>query len=197
MMSAAAVGCSAATRPADAAEAQPVAFLMGPYVNSVDGSTARVVWVTDAETPAGTVRLAGGSKGRLFRAEVQPIEGRQELLHVAALEGLLPGTRYDYAVEQGSARAEGSFRTAPSGEGPFRFVVYGDTRSRPESHNEVARAIAAEDPDFVVHTGDLVSRCPAMSSITASIGATCMSWSWTRRRRVTSTGPCWNGSDRT
>jgi len=156
MMSAAAVGCSAATRPADAAEAQPVAFLMGPYVNSVDGSTARVVWVTDAETPAGTVRLAGGSKGRLFRAEVQPIEGRQELLHVAALEGLLPGTRYDYAVEQGSARAEGSFRTAPSGEGPFRFVVYGDTRSRPESHNEVARAIAAEDPDFVVHTGDLV-----------------------------------------
>jgi len=40
---------------------------------------------------------------------------------------------------------------------PFSFVVYGD--SRPGSlHRRLLGAIAAEKPDFVLHTGDLVSK---------------------------------------
>lgn len=42
---------------------------------------------------------------------------------------------------------------------PFRFVIFGDTRSRPAVHAGIVQAIVAEpDLRFAVHTGDLVGR---------------------------------------
>jgi len=82
------------------------------------------------------------------------------ILHRVTLRGLDPGTLYVYrpAGDPGLYH----FQTFPS-EGPFRFIVYGDTRGQEGWKNQdilrqsVANAIAREqDILFVVHTGDLV-----------------------------------------
>ncbi len=58
-------------------------------------------------------------------------------------------------------RPTGPAATAPaaaqSSPNPGRhFVIYGDCRSRPQKHAQVARQIARVKPSFVVQTGDLV-----------------------------------------
>ena len=82
-------------------------------------------------------------------------EGRMHEVH---LTGLTPGGRYRYEVSgPGLEPAEGTFNTMPDTFVPFRFVLYGDTRSDHRAHTATMRAIRREGADFVVHTGDLVS----------------------------------------
>ena len=51
---------------------------------------------------------------------------------------------------------KGWFKTPPTGAEPFRFVLYGDVRTRHEVHRRVIAAILKNGvPDFVVHSGDL------------------------------------------
>ena len=78
-------------------------------------------------------------------------------LHEVHLTGLTPGGRYRYEVTgPGIETAGGSFNTMPDSFVPFRFVLYGDTRSDHRAHAATMRAIRREGADFVVHTGDLV-----------------------------------------
>src|SRR5205085_8980291 len=82
--------------------------------------------------------------------------------HRVRLEGLVPDTRYRYRVDAPSAE-EGAFWTAPSpstdpaAQVPFRVLVYGDNRSHPAAHQEVARAAQREDARLALHTGDMVA----------------------------------------
>jgi len=153
--------CICASGPAVAGPpAAGASFLMGPYVNSVDDESALIVWVSGAGVPPGEVTLrqaAGGAAEMVFKAVASPIEGRPELLHVAAAKGLKPFTRYRYAARCGDREAGGDLVTAARGSVPFRFVVAGDSRSRPDVFQKVSEAIARERPAFVVMTGDLVS----------------------------------------
>lgn len=78
-------------------------------------------------------------------------------LHEIQLRGLSPGTRYEYRVTgPGVESTGGTFTTAPERAVPFRFAIYGDTRSDPRAHRAVIEALRREGPDFVIHTGDLV-----------------------------------------
>jgi predicted phosphodiesterase len=89
------------------------------------------------------------------RVEAEP----ESDLMVARLEGLPADRPIAYRVRVGKkTTATFRFRTGvPAGE-PFRFVVYGDTRSRAGVHAAVVDAAAREDVSFVVHTGDMVQR---------------------------------------
>jgi 3',5'-cyclic AMP phosphodiesterase CpdA len=79
-------------------------------------------------------------------------------LHELRLSGLTPGGRYRYEVSGPDIEtARGTFNTMPDAFVPFRFVLYGDTRSDHRSHAATMRAIAREGADFIVHTGDLVA----------------------------------------
>jgi 3',5'-cyclic AMP phosphodiesterase CpdA len=72
------------------------------------------------------------------------------------LNGLQPGTTYHYEAFPGDS-GKGSFKTAPAGAASFQFVVYGDTRTRHDVHRSVIKGVLKyADPDFVMHTGDLV-----------------------------------------
>ncbi len=80
-------------------------------------------------------------------------------LHEVTVRGLTPATRYRYAVRgEGVDGYGGRFATAPAGGEftPFRFAIYGDTRSRSGSHRAVVSAIAREGAEWAIHTGDLV-----------------------------------------
>jgi predicted phosphodiesterase len=146
--------------PRQAQAASPEAsprILIGPYVSAVGSSSASVLWVSEPGERGVPVSVRGGGRAFEVPSVASPVAGRAEMLHAARLDGLRPFTRYQYRVRPGNGAAAGSFRTAPAGPTAFRFVVYGDTRSRPDQHRLVAAAIAREDPAFVICAGDLVA----------------------------------------
>jgi len=150
------MAASAAPAPA------PDDILMGPYVNFVTPHSARVVWVTGPEAPAGTVvgESDGARRKVKVKARTSGFNKRDERLHVAVFDGLDHSTLYHYEVRSGEVTQKGTFHTAPpkGARDPFRFIVYGDTRSYPERHLSVSQAMAREKQfSFVVLSGDLVS----------------------------------------
>ena len=53
--------------------------------------------------------------------------------HRIRLEGLNPGTSYEYQVNQGGDSFSAFFKTAPAGYDSIRFIVYADSETEPES----------------------------------------------------------------
>ena len=80
-------------------------------------------------------------------------------VQTTTLTNLQPGTRYEYNVGSGGDEGKGSFQTAPSSsDSAYRFVVYGDNRTRPDVHAKViAQLLKNGVPDFIVQTGDMVA----------------------------------------
>ncbi len=114
------------------------------YVVNVGARTATIAWVTQ-------------DTGLLLGTDPDNLSRRSTTLRTQTITytDLTPGTTYYYRTAGASTLAK--FKTAPVATTSFRFVVYGDTRSRHEIHETVARAIAKAEPDFVLHTGDLVA----------------------------------------
>lgn len=124
-------------------------------------------WVMDPRPGSVVVMAERASAGRL-RVTATPVAGTGAgpavtaespagTLHEVLLSGLRDGTRYRYTVDgDGITPVQGHFSTLPTAAVPFRFVVYGDTRSSETRHRAAVEAIRREGPDFVVHTGDLV-----------------------------------------
>lgn len=98
-----------------------------------------------------------GPGGDLPDGAVTARAGVDALLHELTLSGLRPGTRYRYEVTGPEVEpAGGTFGTAPEAAVPFRFAIYGDTRSHARAHAAVVDAVRREGAEFAVHTGDLV-----------------------------------------
>jgi hypothetical protein len=78
--------------------------------------------------------------------------------HLFRLTGLQPGTTYHYqALEGGQVVGEGSFHTNRGpGDNHFRFAVLGDTGSGNANQYAIAKRIRDWQPEFVLHTGDVV-----------------------------------------
>ena len=117
----------------------------GPLVVNATPRTATVVWLVEGSHV--TLQAAGAPQRTSPSLRVEK----------TTLTGLQPNTRYEYDVA-GQAAGKGSFKTPPIGAGAYRFVVYGDTRTRHDVHRKVVNALVAHGiPDFVLHTGDLVA----------------------------------------
>ncbi len=88
---------------------------------------------------------------------------RDQHLHSQIITGLAPGAIYCYRVTINEETYTGSFRTAPDATATnLNFMVYGDTRTLPDIHDEVAGAITStlDDPSyktFILGVGDLVT----------------------------------------
>src|SRR5215475_548173 len=120
----------------------------GPYVVGVTSQTATIAWIVQSNEV--TVRSAADAKSvnsPVFRVEK------------TTLTGLKPNTSYEYDIAAAGDTGKGSFKTPPFGPtGPFRFVVYGDNRTRPDVHrNVIAELLKHGIPDFVIQTGDMVA----------------------------------------
>jgi hypothetical protein len=117
-------------------------ILFGPYIQKVESGEATVVWVTQGDK----VTLEGGE---------QTIDRSDYRVHTVRFDRLKPDTKYTYKLGSGLS---GSFKTAPGKAAKFRFVVYGDTRSREEEHQKVVDGMRKQgELAFVINTGDLVS----------------------------------------
>lgn len=117
----------------------------GPYVVNVTGRGATVMWIVETGEAA-----LGTDPAQLTR--------KAPALHAEKISytGLQPGRTYHYQI-LGREDGRGRFKTAPAKAEPFSFLVYGDTRTRHDFHRKVMEAMAAEEPDLILHTGDLVA----------------------------------------
>ncbi|MGB9603034.1 MAG: metallophosphoesterase, partial [Limisphaerales bacterium] len=138
----------------------------GPYLQAPGSNTMTIMWESPVNLPAkvyyGTnefveVQLRGGKKcssslGGIFSST-------NYYIYQATLKGLQPDTTYFYYAQIGGTKTEvKKFRTFPSKIDRVRFIVYGDTRSNPGVHRDIALNFKSFSPDFILHTGDLVSK---------------------------------------
>lgn len=135
-------------------EASALALTKGPFLQGL--GPAGVTIKVELDHPAAvSVRLEGEGGPR----EVASPEVKR--FHAVRVEGLTSASVYRYRViAPGAESDEGRFTTAPDPQKatpPFRFIVYGDSRSDHAAHAAVVRSIEAVPSDFLIHTGDMVA----------------------------------------
>jgi len=147
----------------------------GPIIQAIEPDRAVVVIETEKEHRVVIEYGTSPDYGSLaLRQESSPgKKGAPGLrVHHIRLNALLPGTEYRYRAlirdldgETIVKTEERRFTTAPSPGAlnktrPLRFVVYGDTRAGRFKKNLVHRwlllLIRKKEPEFLLHTGDLV-----------------------------------------
>jgi hypothetical protein len=118
----------------------------GPFVARVTGKTATVAWLVQTDE----VRLQPQTDA--------PITSPLIRVETTSFASLQPNTRYDFDVVSFGPDGKGSFKTPPAGAEPFRFIVYGDNRTRHDVHRKlIAQVLKYGVPDFVLQTGDMVA----------------------------------------
>jgi len=84
------------------------------------------------------------------------------VIHRLRANGLKAGKTYGYKLVAqlagGSAKAESKTWNVriPRQDGPVTFVAVGDARNNPKVWSRIAQEILKVQPDFVLHTGDIV-----------------------------------------
>ena len=132
-----------------AAQPEP-ALTRGPYLQSVTTTSAIIVWRT---TAAGDSRVEYGRGAYTYSID----DPTPTIEHVVQLADLPAGAEIAYRVLTNDVQLyAGSFRTAPDDDRPFNFGVIGDSGTGSSAQYAVADRLAALDPDFVLHTGDVI-----------------------------------------
>lgn len=125
---------------------------IAPYLQAGTPTSMTVMWRSAAPVAG---RIVFGPEGSRTPREVA---GPVAAAHQFRLDGLTPGASYRYEAYDGAtAVGAGTFRTnLPAASTRFRFAVIGDTGSGSAHQMNVARRLTAWQPDFVLHTGDVV-----------------------------------------
>lgn len=120
-----------------------------PYLEAFCDTDAWIMWESK-EHMYGWLEVYG-PKGfhRLIRTD------EPGTLHRVAITNLPPGQRFTYRVA-GTLMPFATFLTPCSDLTSFRFGVLGDNRTHPHVFAEVAKSLAHQHCDFVVHSGDLM-----------------------------------------
>jgi len=133
----------------------------GPVLLRAYQHSAAVMWESDSNRPQQLHYGTDNSSEQVVVSTPEKVEyglNKQAFIHKVWLENLQPGQAYNYSIP---VSAPGNktyyFRTIPADTNEVTFVVYGDTRTNPEEHKRIVEQIIKKNPDFVVHTGDLVT----------------------------------------
>jgi predicted phosphodiesterase len=128
-------------------------LVRGPYLQSVTTDSIIVAWETEDSSRG---EIVYGETDEYGSRVTDPVVGTN---HAIILTNLTPYTTYHYRVEGDGVplSADAAFRTAAGpDQTKFTFAAFGDTRTGHQIHQEVVDSIVAMEPDFVLHTGDLV-----------------------------------------
>jgi hypothetical protein len=134
----------------------------GPYlIYPGQQDQMRVLWQLDSTA---TCTLEWGTDSTYSLGNVQTSEYGTDHQHSYTITGLTPRTHYFYKVTLNDQSKTGSFYSAPDSTATrLKFMAYGDTRSYPSIHNQVAgRIIATYNQDsayqsLLISVGDLVN----------------------------------------
>jgi len=127
-----------------------------PYLQNATSAGMVVMWQTDVESDS---RVDFGPTSDYTQSVY---DRTRKTIHEVSLSGLSPNARYHYRVTSvaGKKRVSSGDNTLPTAVNngtPFRFAVYGDSRSNPTVHAQVVQAIATGSPRFVLHTADMTA----------------------------------------
>jgi predicted phosphodiesterase len=140
----------------------------GPYLVATGETTATIVWFTDTPSHAKVHFGTGGNLSRVAEPQVDglvPVGTR----HVVSLEGLVPGTTYEYEVvatrvvklkaywpDKGLDVRSGPhhFTTLDRRNPTVSFSVVTDTHEDTGRIQALNEAIDWESTEFLVHAGD-------------------------------------------
>ncbi len=138
--------------------ATPLEFTRGPTVNLLNSSSVTLIWDTATSTQT-QVRY---STDPTFSSYTETPLNSTLITHhrVVVSSGLLPNTRYYYRVGNGTEwSAICEFTTAPTGDEPFTFLIYGDHRpvngiDPPAELGQLIDVMITHHPRFVISGGD-------------------------------------------
>src|SRR5437868_6380244 len=118
----------------------------GPFAVNVTGRSATIAWIVQGDE----VTLQPSARATTLQAPALRVQA-------TTFTSLQPNTRYEYNISSQGDAGKGSFKTPPAGAEPYRFVVYGDNRTRHDVHRRVmAEVMKYGIPDFILQTGDMV-----------------------------------------
>jgi len=149
-------------------------FLKGPYLQAPGAKAMTILWESPTNGP-GVVRY--GLKGRLNHelrldaprelavvvpnSDVADDDGSTTnvvFLYEMNLANLEANSVYSYSAEMQDVHTpKKKFKTFGAHPNKVTFIAYGDTRSNPKLHAAIAANFKRYAPDFILHTGDLVS----------------------------------------
>jgi hypothetical protein len=133
-----------------------------PYlIYTGDNKEMQVLWQLNSTD---TCIIDWGTDTLYALGSAQTYEYGNDHQHTYTITNLTPATKYYYRVNVNQEIHTGSFRSAPdTNETAIKFFAYGDTRSNPGNHNQVAAAMVDTyigDEDFqslIIAVGDLVN----------------------------------------
>jgi len=137
---------------------KPAMYIM-PFINTPDHSSGVINWVSrnDIQGVEVNLRKENSTAVKTIHPTKTQLNKSSKWIYSVPLTGLTEGERYTYSFNFDEVLYHGTFTTGTKNDSALKFVVYGDTRSRPNLHQDVSRAIAADSPQFVICVGDLTS----------------------------------------
>lgn len=133
-------------------------LILGPMVQMPAPDQLAVVWTAKAGGSTAWITFTLPDGSTTVQA-IEPTDGR----YVGELSGLKPGAKYQYELFNAGmfgrrVRIAGPLEyKSPAAPGTaFRFVAFGDSGVGGNSQSLVANMMAAQKPDLVIHTGDLI-----------------------------------------
>ena len=128
----------------------PTRISEGPLVQRPSERGATIIWYTSR--PADCTFVLTRASGD----ETLPVK-RTHTRHQVVIDGLRAASDYAYAIHCGGrVLADDSLHTNKPAGAPFRFIVFGDSGRAKREQFVLAERMRAVEPDFLLHTGDLV-----------------------------------------
>ena len=168
--------------------ASPTDVVCGPWISDVTQTSFTVNWVTEGATLSWVE--AGVDDGKVFYASekqryYQTVAGKRMTgcKHSITVSGLQPGTQYQYRicgkriadesnayfVKYGSEKASktrNSVRTLDYNAENCNFAIVSDIHGRDEHFKALVNGLKAQELDFFVVNGDLVSEIYDINKVT-------------------------------
>jgi hypothetical protein len=144
-----------------AQDAPPTPVLVrAPYIQSSTAHSLQIVWDTDVPTRAFLqykLKSTSGKDQADFTNADTLILGQSETRHVSVLHHLKSSGVYLYRIgAQGKVLFTGEFQTNKAAGENYQFDVWGDSGSGSDGQKSLAAQIEKSQPDFLLHTGDLI-----------------------------------------
>jgi uncharacterized protein (TIGR03437 family) len=156
----------------------PTATLVhSPYLQNLGADHVTIVWSTLESQSASVQYSTDASFSRSVPASIplafpstQTEMGFTFYQYRATLTGLAPGTAYSYRVIEGGVNVtpESGYRFSTPGPGPVSFLVLGDSGDGSSHQLAVTLQMVTEQPDFVVHVGDIAYESGTYNEFTAN-----------------------------
>jgi hypothetical protein len=138
----------------------PLDLFKGPYM--VFGRTPLEISVIWQDDMGWDYTFEWGIDTAYTNGSVAPLVDDETAIYRVTLSQLEPNHLYHYRIRTKLAQISGSFRTPNIDSDKLTFWVYGDTRSGPEIHDQIANEILRQvkvnptTDTFMISTGDLM-----------------------------------------